>query len=327
MIPELILTLGRRREIILRTQGPTHFHGKAGPKAMNHHEPNWILRLLFAVLILVNGSLGRAQQPEVATEVRAEGYLSLTRPSLIEKIGLTQEQSVVVGAEIRKYQTELRKLYGNFPPGAQDAEGLQIRQRLIDEHSGLRIGTVKKVAETLSSRQREMLAKLQGMYSDHEPVAEQQNASKAAISILETSHATWAGQRRGTVYQLQDYRDGAMQKLSSPSDPETTQKIDLEIGSSGVSVTIDDQRQPMLFWHSEDRVISAVALSPNGKQIATGTGWFPDRSNLKTPGEIRIWDVSSGKLLQKKFLSNDVHALGFRDDETLLVVLSARSGR
>ena len=298
---------------------------------MRPHEPNRIVRFLFAFSILANCPLVRAQQPEVAaaiySEAIAEGCLSLTRPSLIEKVGLTQEQSVIVRAEIRKYQSELRKLYGNFPPGAQDAEGLQIRQRLIDEHSILRIGTVKKVAETLSSRQREILATLQNMYSDQEPVAEQQNASKAAISIVETSHAIWAGQRRGAIYQLRDYRDGAMQKLSSPADSETTQKIDLEVDSSGVSVTIDGQRQSKLFWHSEDRVISAVALSPNGKRIATGTGWFPDRSNLKTPGEIRIWDVSSGKLLQKKFLSNDVHALGFRDDETLLVIPLPRGGR
>ena len=298
---------------------------------MSHHEPNWLLPLIISASVFTNGPLVLAQHPELAAEVSrestAEGYLSLTRPLLIEKVGLTQEQSVIVGAEIRQYQEELRKIYGNFPPGAQDAEGLQIRQQLMNEYSGLRIRTLKKIAETLSLKQREMLATLKLMYSDQEPVAVQEDASKAAISIVETSHATWVSQRRGTVYQLQDYRDGIMQKVSNPVDPDTTQAIDLEIESSGVSVTIDGQRQPSLFWHSEDRVISAVALSPNGKWIATGTGWFPDRGNLKTPGEIRIWDVSSGKLLQKKLLSNDVHALGFKDDDTLLVILLPRGGR
>jgi hypothetical protein len=298
---------------------------------MRYHDLNWIVSFFFAISIFASGSLVCAQQSGagavVSKEASAEAYLSLTRPSLIENIGLTDEQSVVIRAEIRKYQTELRKLYGNFPPGAQDTEGTEIRQRLIDDHSDLRTQTVKKIAEILSPSQREVLVTLQRKYSDQEPVAAQPDASLPAILIEESSYTTWTDQRRGTIYQLQDYRDGAMQKLCSKDGSENSLGLDLQVNGSGVFVTIDGKQQESTFWHSEDRVISAVAVSPNGKRIATGTGWFPDRSNLKTPGEIRIWDVSSGKLLQKKMFSNDVYALGFRNDDTLLVVLSPRGGR
>ena len=118
-----------------------------------------------------------------------------------------------------------------------------------------------------------------------------------------------------------------MVKVRGKHVPKDAEGIDVDVNSSGVYVTIGGQRQERPFWHSEDRVITAVALSPNWKRVATGTGWFPNPSNLKTPGEIRIWDVANGALLQKEFFSQDVYALGFSDDDTLLVELEPRGGR
>jgi hypothetical protein len=274
-----------------------------------------------------NASVESGTAAPAFQEASPEGYLSLTRQALIDRLKLNLEQAVVIGCEITTYQTELRELYGNWPPGAQDREGELIRQRLTERHAALRNVAVGNIAAVLSLKQRETLATLSDLYSDEASPPRKPGVKTTPISLKKSPDATIKEEGQGLMFVMQNYRDGTMVQVRGKDLPQDTRKIDIAVNSSGVFFTTGGRRQKQPYWHSADRVITAVALSPNGKRVATGTGWFPNRSNLKTPGEIRIWDVASGALLQQEFFSEDVYALGFSDDDSLLVGLEPRGGR
>jgi WD40 repeat protein len=65
-------------------------------------------------------------------------------------------------------------------------------------------------------------------------------------------------------------------------------KVELWDVSSG-------KRKATLGGHST--VVSALAFSPDGKALATGSGVLNKATNLYTAGEVKMWNVATGKEL------------------------------
>lgn len=173
--------------------------------------------------------------------------------------------------------------------------------RFVKVYQSSRAGFVATIAAVLTAQQKMELATLQSMYSDQDEPIAQSNANKR-ITVIEVG------------------RDQLKTEMMGSANTE----IDVEWHLTRVKVL---QQPKRLFWHAADRIITAVAVSPSGKLIATGTGRFPDDSNPGKNGEIRIWDISNGALLQEKFLNSEVGHLGFRDNDTLLVTAKPKLWR
>ena len=149
----------------------------------------------FLCLTMLCGLLGQApvvsadRPPPDRAQTLADGLLSLHRPALAAKLQLSPDQNRAANKEIVRYQTELRVLYGNYPPGAQDAEGEQIRQRLRQQHTELRKATIQHLTELLTDPQREQLVGLSPLYADEETPEQPAQDDRPACTIVKTGDA------------------------------------------------------------------------------------------------------------------------------------------
>ena len=70
--------------------------------------------------------------------------------------------------------------------------------------------------------------------------------------------------------------------------------------------------------------VHSISFSPDGKRLATASNDIGLAYDLKTttgpPGEVKVWNVSSGTLESEFHGTSQVRALAFAPDSTTLVV-------
>ncbi|MDY7231368.1 AAA-like domain-containing protein [Hyalangium rubrum] len=80
--------------------------------------------------------------------------------------------------------------------------------------------------------------------------------------------------------------------------------------------------RPTLAHLDHDAPVQAVALSGDGKLLATASSSLPDGGVTRGPHTVRLWDTSSGKLLAQLEHEDTVRALAFSPDGSRLATAS-----
>jgi hypothetical protein len=261
------------------------------------------IQSLVSWFLVGNAVAGFYSQADVAAaddpKPGLEDLLPLSRLAMAEQLRLSDAQRAEANRIVEEFQSQLERIHRAYPAGAQDQEGLTRRRELLTRLGSLRTTTAERLDRLLTREQSERLVKLK-------PAGSPQLATDFRIRFAQARFVLESSEPQAT-------NETAVQLKRKWSQ---AQVID---PASGTAIG------PSLV-HDEERLIVCQAFSTDGRRVATGTGKIPSTWTLGSErgdeGEVRVWEVQSGKLLASYRCDSYVTGVRFRDDGSTVEVMS-----
>lgn len=240
-----------------------------------------------------------ADEPAREPEPGLADLLAVNRRSVAEQLKLSDAQAAEVSRIVKDFQSQLERIQRAYPAGAQDQEGLTRRRELLAKLGALRVAAAARLGQLLTPDQTARLVTLN-------PSGPPSVAKEAGITFAQRRFAR-ANPETGSLDNrvLQLKRQGSQAQVIDAANHTV-------IG------------MPMM--HDEERLIVCHAFSADGRYVATGTGKIPSIWTRGTErgdeGEVRVWEVQSGKLLAAYRTDSYVTGVRFGEQDGTVEVMS-----
>jgi hypothetical protein len=237
-----------------------------------------------------SNTVSNASTRQVATPSLGEMTMLIQSP-VAKAIGLTERQSETVMRLLRDHYTQLEGLQFRYPRGAQDGEGIRARIHITGVAANAATALQEQLRELLSDDQTRQLA----------DVAFPKPSQVPRFEFKSTSERQRKKTRPQWGKPFGDFADG---------------KSELRWYGSQCRLVRDEQDVGWL-WHPPEFLITNVVISPRGKYVLTVGNSLPKNERVDTHSlaDVRIWEASSGMLIDVIQRRDEVESVHFRADD------------
>jgi hypothetical protein len=242
-----------------------------------------------------DGDLRASDSPLEPKRPSAEHCLALSRPWEADRLGLSDEQRHKLQDLVSELQQQVRERILKYPLGGQDAEGTRKRRRFCEDLRQTKERVADQIFWALTMEQRGKLANFGADFptenrvcrvsydNDHDRPVRSSDCPKG--KTLPENVPVFTIVREQHVLESEHFLL-----------PRGTEGLGFRVTPQTSSAVISRDGKPLGWtaWHSEDRLLLHWAMSPNEKYLVTAGCRLPCGGDQ---GELRVWEVSTGRLL------------------------------